>query len=79
MGDDFGGICVSVLLDERRGNDAGKGADVVGIGAGLALLAGRVGNFVINTSIAQRIGSPLPSSGEPDRSPRFWLTTQKWF
>lgn len=47
--------------------------------AGLALLAGRVGNFVFNTSIAQRIGSPLPSSGEPDRSPRFWLTTQKWF
>ena len=47
--------------------------------AGLALLAGRVGNFVINASIAQRIGSPLPPSGEPDRSPRFWLTTQKWF
>ncbi len=47
--------------------------------AGLGLLAGRVGNFVINTAVAQRIGSPLPSGGEPDRSPRFWITSQKWF
>lgn len=47
--------------------------------AGVGLQAGRVGNFVINASVAQRIGSPLPSGGEPDRSPRFWLTTQKWF
>ncbi len=47
--------------------------------AGLGLLAGRAGNFLLNASLAWRVGSPLPSGGEPDRSPRLWLTTQKWF
>jgi len=47
--------------------------------AGLGLLAGRAGDFLLNASLAWRVGSPLPSGGEPDRSPRLWLTTQKWF
>lgn len=47
--------------------------------AGLALLAGRTGDYLLNASVAWRVGSPLPSGGEPDRSPRLWLTTQKWF
>ena len=47
--------------------------------AGLGLLAGRAGNFLLNASLAWRVGSPLPSGGEADRSPRLWLTTQKWF
>ncbi len=46
---------------------------------GLGLLAGRAGNYLLNASLAWRVGSPLPSGGEPDRSPRLWLTTQKWF
>lgn len=47
--------------------------------AGLGLVAGRAGSYLLNASIAWRVGSPLPSGGEPDRSPRLWLTTQKWF
>lgn len=47
--------------------------------AGLGFLAGRAGNYLLNASLAWRVGSPLPSGGEPDRSPRLWLTTQKWF
>ncbi len=47
--------------------------------AGLGLRAGRAGDYLLNASVAWRVGSPLPSGGEPDRSPRLWLTTQKWF
>lgn len=55
--------------DNRRTLDA----------AGLSLQAGRFGNYLFNASVAWRLGSPVPPAGEPDRSPRFWLTTQKWF
>lgn len=47
--------------------------------AGLGLQAGRFGNYLLNASVAWRLGSPLPAAGDPHRSPRFWLTTQKWF
>lgn len=47
--------------------------------AGVGLFAGRAGNYLLSASLAWRIGSTLPSGGEPDRNPRFWLTTQKWF
>ncbi len=47
--------------------------------AGIGLLAGRAGKFLLNVSLAWRIGSPLPSAGDPDRKPRLWLVAQKWF
>lgn len=47
--------------------------------AGLGLLAGRAGSFQLSASLAWRVGTPLPSGGEPDRSPRLWLNAQKWF
>lgn len=46
---------------------------------GLGVQAGRSGNYLLSAALAWRVGSTLPSSGEPDRAPRFWLTTQKWF
>lgn len=47
--------------------------------AGLGLSAGRYGNFQMNATLAWRIGTPLPASGESDRTPRLWITSQKWF
>lgn len=47
--------------------------------AGLGLMAGQAGRYALAVSLAWRVGSPAPSVGEPDRSPRLWLTTQKWF
>jgi hemolysin activation/secretion protein len=47
----------------------------VGIGA----LAGRVNNFLITTYLAWRTTRSTPSTGDPDRSPRAWVSAQKWF
>lgn len=48
-------------------------------GAGLSLQAGTAGRFVAGASLAWRVGGEPPSGGEPDRSPRFWFTSQLWF
>lgn len=47
----------------------------VGIGA----MAGRVNNFLITTYLAWRTTNLGPSTGDPDRSPRAWVSAQKWF
>lgn len=47
----------------------------VGVGA----LAGRVNNFLITTYLAWRTTAVGPSTGDPDRSPRAWVSAQKWF
>lgn len=47
----------------------------VGIGA----LAGRVNNFLISAYLAWRTTAALPTTGDPDRSPRAWVSAQKWF
>lgn len=47
----------------------------VGIGA----MAGRVNNFLITTYLAWRTTRSTPSTGDPDRSPRAWVSAQKWF
>ena len=47
----------------------------VGVGA----LAGRVNNFLISTYLAWRTTPTGPTTGDPDRSPRAWVTAQKWF
>lgn len=54
-------------------NRAALGA--VGVGA----LAGRVNNFLITTYLAWRTTPVGPSTGDPDRSPRAWVSAQKWF
>lgn len=47
--------------------------------AGLSIQAGRPGEWLAGAALAWRVGSELPSGGEPDRSPRLWLTIQRWF
>ncbi|RZJ15514.1 MAG: hypothetical protein EOO54_18535 [Haliea sp.] len=47
----------------------------VGVGA----LAGRMNNFLISTYLAWRATRLGPSTGDPDRSPRAWVSAQKWF
>jgi hemolysin activation/secretion protein len=47
----------------------------VGIGA----LAGRGNNFLITTYVAWRTTSNGPTTGDPDRAPRVWVSAQKWF
>lgn len=47
--------------------------------AGLSIQAGRAGDWLAAAALAWRVGSELPSGGEPDRSPRLWLTIQRWF
>ncbi len=56
------------------------GANRVSLGAvGFGFLAGRVNNFLITTYLAWRTSPLSPSTGDPDRSPRVWVSAQKWF
>lgn len=47
----------------------------VGVGA----LAGRVNNFLVTAYLAWRTTRATPTTGESDRSPRAWVSAQKWF
>lgn len=47
--------------------------------AGISLQMGRPGKLVASAALAWRVGREQPSGGEPDRSPRLWLTIQGWF
>lgn len=56
------------------------GPNRVALGAvGVGALAGRVNNFLITTYLAWRTTPIGPSTGDPDRSPRAWVSAQKWF
>ena len=56
------------------------GPNRVALGAvGIGALAGRVNNFLITTYLAWRTTTPGPTTGDPDRSPRAWVSAQKWF
>lgn len=46
---------------------------------GLGFMVGRTGNFLIKTHLAWRTTPALPTTGDADRSPRAWLSAQKWF
>jgi hemolysin activation/secretion protein len=46
-----------------------------GVGATL----GRPGRFLVKTYLAWRTTPAQPSTGDPDRSPRAWLSAQTWF
>ncbi|MES2190579.1 MAG: ShlB/FhaC/HecB family hemolysin secretion/activation protein [Pseudomonadota bacterium] len=47
--------------------------------AGVGAILGRTGNFLIKTHLAWRTTPALPTTGDADRSPRAWLSAQKWF
>ncbi|MDP1953541.1 MAG: ShlB/FhaC/HecB family hemolysin secretion/activation protein [Polaromonas sp.] len=47
----------------------------VGVGA----LAGRSNNFLVTAYLAWRTTRSTPTTGESDRSPRAWVSAQKWF
>ena len=47
--------------------------------AGLGLLLGRDGNYVLTAALATRLGGPAPTTGDPDSRARLWLLLQKWF
>jgi hemolysin activation/secretion protein len=47
--------------------------------AGVGLLLGREGNYVVTGALASRLGGPPPSPGQKDPSVRLWFTLQKWF
>lgn len=52
----------------------------VSLGAvGIGALAGRVNNFMVTAYLAWRTTRSTPTTGEPDRSPRAWVSAQKWF
>ena len=56
------------------------GPNRVALGAvGVGALAGRVNHFLITTYLAWRTTAIGPSTGDPDRSPRAWVSAQKWF
>ncbi|MDP1567310.1 MAG: ShlB/FhaC/HecB family hemolysin secretion/activation protein, partial [Polaromonas sp.] len=56
------------------------GPNRVALGAvGVGALAGRVNNFLITTYLAWRTTPIGPATGDPDRSPRAWVSAQKWF
>lgn len=56
------------------------GPNRLALGAiGIGALAGRVNNFLITTYLAWRTTRTGPSNGDPDRSPRAWVSAQKWF
>ncbi len=56
------------------------GPNRVALGAvGVGALAGRVNNFLITTYLAWPTTAIGPSTGDPDRSPRAWVSAQKWF
>lgn len=46
-----------------------------GVGATL----GRPGRFLVKTYLAWRTTPAQPSTGDPDRAPRAWLSAQTWF
>lgn len=59
---------------------AAPGANRIALGSvGIGALAGRVGKFLINGYLAWRTTHLAPSTGDPDRTPRAWVSAQKWF
>lgn len=55
-------------------------ANRVSLGAvGIGMVAGRVNHFLLTAYLAWGTSSTSPSTGDPDRSPRVWLSAQKWF
>lgn len=58
-----------------NGNPNSIHLGAVGIGATME----QTGNFAIKAYLAWRTTDALPTTGDPDRAPRAWLSVQKWF
>lgn len=47
--------------------------------AGVGLLLGRDGNYVVTAALASRLGGPPPPGATSNPSTQFWFQLQKWF
>ena len=47
--------------------------------AGVGVLLGREGNFVLTAALAARVGGPATTTGDPEQRARLWVLMQKWF
>lgn len=72
---DFGRVRFNQNGATVPGNDNTLSLGSFGVGATL----GRPGKFLIKTYLAWRATPAQPSTGDPDRSPRAWLSAQTWF
>ncbi len=64
----------------NQDNTATGGVNRLALGSvGVGVLAGRVNRFLLTAYLAWRTTNVSPTTGDPDRSPRAWVTAQKWF
>ncbi|HYW55471.1 MAG TPA: ShlB/FhaC/HecB family hemolysin secretion/activation protein [Polaromonas sp.] len=64
----------------NQDNTATGGVNRLALGSvGVGVLAGRVNHFLITAYLAWRTTDLSPTTGDPDRAPRAWVTAQKWF
>lgn len=68
-----------VRLNQDGPSVAGAANSVTLGSAGVGFVVGRAGNFLVKTHLAWRTTPALPTTGDADRSPRAWLSAQKWF
>jgi len=55
-------------------------ANTLSLGSfGVGATLGRPGKFLVKTYLAWRTTPAQPSTGDPDRAPRAWLSAQTWF
>jgi len=67
-----------VKLNQADVTSAGAANQLVLGAVGIGALAGRVNNFRISTYLAWRTTNASPTTGDPDQSPRAWVSAQKW-
>jgi hemolysin activation/secretion protein len=70
---------VGTVKYNQNGGQAGSVNDITLGAVGIGIVAGRVRNFQLSTHLAWRVSKTLPSTGDPDRLPRAWVSMQKWF
>lgn len=68
-----------VRLNQEGAATPGAANSITLGSVGLGFIVGRTGNFLIKTHLAWRTTPALPTTGDADRSPRAWLSAQKWF
>ncbi len=68
-----------VRLNQEGPSVAGANNSTTLGSVGVGAIFGRAGNFLIKTHLAWRTTPALPTTGDADRSPRAWLSAQKWF
>jgi hemolysin activation/secretion protein len=72
---DFGRVRFNQNGATVPGNSNTLSLGSFGVGATL----GQPGKFLVKTYLAWRTTPAQPSTGDPDRSPRAWLSAQTWF